>query len=345
MAGIKIVNSSNGSIGKITNRSTTSVAIDLEDVSNLTIGGGYLADADIGVRGRNLKNVTFGPMLFENTGQAWSIDHSDKVKIEDSSVTRDPKVKDRRLNGASQVGWRARAKGPALPSHCPDCDTVFPSANYDLHGRMYFVWNSKDVCLECGSERAYVSEGLFNLINETVEVLKGPEITQRMVRRLRQLSKSVDSGRINPGTAVLMAATIHPELGRIAEKYWNGTTKKGAMFTAVVATLLTYGDAAEKLGWIEEDSVKTSDIERMLRGHDELWQKRHHQSQERILTQGIENQRKQTSPSEEAEDNPIAEGSRIGVKHDERYGQGRNQKTSRLKLIEHKRTFGGARTR
>lgn len=320
-------------------------AIEIYDCLNIKIGKIHVDGADIGVKARNLKNGEFGEAVFKNTRVPWDIQESKHITIENSSITKDPKVKERRLSGSAHIGWRKRGKGPPLPSHCPDCDRIFPSANYDLHGRMFFVWNAKDVCLECGSERAYVSEGLFNLLDETAEVLRGPEITQQMVRRLRQLSKKVDSGRLNPGAAVMLAASIHPELGRVAEKYWGGTASKILILSAIASAILTFDDVGKRIGVLEDETVKKSDIEQMLKDYEKLWQRRHEQTDRRIIDESVKVDAEQRGPGAETENSPAEKGSAISAQQHEPNSSKRQKKTRRLQQIKHRNSFGRSRTR
>lgn len=66
---------------------------------------------------------------------------------------------------------------PDIPAVCGNCGTVFPSGIYVEDGATAVMFEgNRSSCPVCG-EWARIPNGLFNFVNNTIEVVQGPDQT------------------------------------------------------------------------------------------------------------------------------------------------------------------------
>ena len=72
-----------------------------------------------------------------------------------------------------------------IPSHCHSCGAVFESRILSIEGNIkgLTLSNNSETCPFCGG-RAYLAEGVFDIANDVVSVLKAPHITVEMLQKL-----------------------------------------------------------------------------------------------------------------------------------------------------------------
>jgi hypothetical protein len=99
---------------------------------------------------------------------------------------------------------------------------------------MYFnAWDNEETCPECGSEHAKLSQGLFDLADETVRIISAPDITHAMLAAIRETTNDLASGRIAPDDAIKRLKKINPSIARLFRKAFS----KGNSFLTVLSVI------------------------------------------------------------------------------------------------------------
>jgi hypothetical protein len=172
---------------------------------------------------------------FENVETPFDLGPGSTGRFRDNHIFNDPKLRFPSRVDKVTKGWR-RPCGPPLPAYCPECKHVFASQNYVFAGPFFYCWGNTEECIVCGYEHAELSKGVFDLSHETVEILRAPEITHQMLRRLLQLGKEVTAGRLTSDELINAANDIHPRLGERL-KAWAPLVMSGA---ALYFTIIGY---------------------------------------------------------------------------------------------------------
>jgi len=130
---------------------------------------------------------------------------------------------------------------PDVPAICDNCGTVFPSGIFASDGATAIAFEgNRSRCPVCG-EWARVPDGLFNFINDTIEVVQAPDQTvedlqrfEAILRDLREHDASVDEVQEAIRTQVPQFASLADLLPRNRNELYAFL----ALLMAVVQTLL-----------------------------------------------------------------------------------------------------------
>lgn len=217
-----------------------------------------------------------------------------------------------------------------LPVYCPNCKSIFPSRFFKLEGEIkhFAVQDVHENCPVCGFRHAKVSEGDFNITNDAIEVISGPDITVAMVKAFAEIARRTAAGEIKPEEAVAEANAISPKLGFLLGNGLANGLSTVALLSSLAATYLAYSGnkssdvAAEKLlGAVTEQTYVLKDMQKQIAGQNRG-------------PQPTEAKAQQHGSTKKSELKSTPKGSRrAGVNHERR------------KRLKHRRTgFGGART-
>jgi hypothetical protein len=73
-----------------------------------------------------------------------------------------------------------------VPAFCDNCGAIFPSG-FDLSGQNITLFGNKSgPCPRCGS-MGHIPDGVYNVINNTIEILSAPEWTIDELNRFAQI--------------------------------------------------------------------------------------------------------------------------------------------------------------
>nr|WP_295984304.1 hypothetical protein [uncultured Agrobacterium sp.] len=308
-------------------------ALDLGAGSQVTIGSLNISGCDVGVSAEGA-SLTVNSASFDNVGLPYDLRNMHDVSIQNTKITRDPKIKD---GGRTFAGWQPIRQGPALPSYCPKCEHVFASHNYYLSGLFFNLWKNEEPCINCGYPNAVLSEGHFKLVQESVEILRSPEITKQMVKRLAELGDAVASGRLKPEEAIAAAEEIHPMLGRAAALLFTGLTYAYFMYASIIGTVSATMDLYDRVKGADPAVINQRVIEQVLREHDRLWHEKLQHPQGNVV-----GEHPGRNPDKIATSNKA--GSKI-TQPGSGSGQDKKKKQKRKQLKKHRQSFGGARSR
>src|ERR1035437_2622121 len=67
-----------------------------------------------------------------------------------------------------------------FPAFCPNCGSIFPSVIPALPGTTILEDNSQ-TCPVCGYPYAHISDGVFKISEEALEIISAPDITRTML--------------------------------------------------------------------------------------------------------------------------------------------------------------------
>jgi hypothetical protein len=198
-------------------------------IQNVKIGG-----FETGVRAEPGASVTTNQVTFDRVESPFDLEGVKHGSIKGTRIRNDPKGR-----GSGKIGGRKR-NGPPLPAFCPQCKSIFPSRNYNLSGPNFHMWDNEETCPECGYEHAKLSEGVFNLEEETIRVLSAPDFTHAMLRQAKRVADDVISGRIdeNDGTKAFVA--ISPKFRKLISKAGRFAYKAAMLIATLVAAYYNY---------------------------------------------------------------------------------------------------------
>jgi len=201
-------------------------------IKNSTFSGGKIgiqSSIPVNIKGENIR--------FENVETPFDLASGSSIGLKGTRITDDPKARATpRTAGKSRTGWR-KLHGPPLPVFCPKCKSIFPSKNYNFAGAFFNSWDNEETCIECGFEHAKLSEGVFNIIGETINVLNAPDLTHAMLHTIRNISEDVLAGKIDQDTAVKKFEAVNPKFGKFARRLAK-RAKSFVYFAAAIAALV-----------------------------------------------------------------------------------------------------------
>ena len=107
-----------------------------------------------------------------------------------------------------------------MPAFCPACGLVFDGPVTMADGAHHItIVEVTTKCPRCGHDSAELPEGTFSVINDTIEVLAGPQLT---VERMRNVQTILEAARRENLTTDEIASQVEdeePGLGELLRKY------------------------------------------------------------------------------------------------------------------------------
>jgi hypothetical protein len=125
-----------------------------------------------------------------------------------------------------------------VPAICDYCGEIFPSGIV-VENSLNITFNNISVgpCPSCG-QRGHVSDGVFNFIGNTIELLSGPE---RTIIELENLAKILKNAKINKSTYEEISNEIErkiPELSSFKD-ILPKTRNELYAFIAIILTIIS----------------------------------------------------------------------------------------------------------
>lgn len=216
---------------------------------------------DVGIESNGAKGLVVEGTEFDRVQLPYKL--RGEASVSATKITGDPKIR-------TSVGWRA-AIGPALPSFCKACDSVFASQNYDMAGAYFFLWDNEDTCIRCGNEHARLSQGHFDLAREAVKILRAPDVTHEMVARLSEIGWDTFYGKLNNNEAIAAVDEVAPAFGNVARSLLQAGIGTFLFYASVVGAISATWDLAERVGLTDVAVVEQKILEEVLRSHEQRW--------------------------------------------------------------------------
>ena len=130
-----------------------------------------------------------------------------------------------------------------LPAYCSNCSSVFPFKGIHVSGPgtvQLSMWNNTVNCPVCGNPKAVISEGIFNVTNETIEIVSAPEITRAMLAALKKISEQAATAEISEEQALKQARAISPRYAGVLEKAFKFGLPTVALLATIINGYITY---------------------------------------------------------------------------------------------------------
>lgn len=180
------------------------------------LSNNYISGGEVGIRVSGV-DIEAHNNTFHDVGQAWDISNTGASTVSGTRVTHSSTTAAPDRTKANQSGW-TKSNGPPLPVLCPNCGNVFPSRHYNFGGQFFSLWNNEEPCPRCGNEHAILSEGMFNLALEAVEVLHAPDTTFAMIQALAQVGAEISTGAVSDEDGLKRLAGISAKFADVARK-------------------------------------------------------------------------------------------------------------------------------
>lgn len=120
-----------------------------------------------------------------------------------------------------------------LPIFCPSCKEVSFSRKYNFEGCYFYSFGNTETCPSCG-QQAELSEGVFNLTGDVLEIVSAPNVTHAMHAALRSILEAIDDGALTPEAAIDEVAKVSPPLAAsLKAALAVGATVLGLMFAGL----------------------------------------------------------------------------------------------------------------
>lgn len=172
-------------------------AIRIEDATGARVRGVKISGFDVGIQARN-SDFTAEDVSFDNVRQPWDIDGG-AANVSGTRITRDPKIA--AGPNKSFKGW-CPSSGPSMPAQCPRCETIFPSRNYKISQSRFWSRDNAETCPLCRYEHARVADGIFDITDEALRFLAGPETSTDVMEHIGKIMKLLAQEDITPEQAI-----------------------------------------------------------------------------------------------------------------------------------------------
>lgn len=223
----------------------------------------------------------------------------------------------------------------AIPAYCTHCGLVFRRHNLVALGGGAVVTMSDNVtsCPRCGHD-AKIVDGSFDILNGTLQLISGPDITRDILASFRDLADRAQKNEISPEQAVVAATELNPILGDIMAQFMKIGLPILGLLVSLISLYLTVdgntssGEFQRELLQLERNQT---DVLRRL---------------ERQSTQQSSEQRKSQEKIKSVRANPAkpkAEKQALVCRQaSERRAKVNKQR--REELLQRRRDFGGSRS-
>jgi len=221
-------------------------AIRLEGIDNAKLNRVHISGFDIGIQTRNT-NLSAKSAHFDNVRQPFDLEGS-TADISSTRIRNDPKAQiDQRPTMVG--GVRSGTPGPAMPAHCPECDSIFPSRNYKVRNGKFYSRDNEETCMLCGNEHAKVADGIFDFTTETVRLLHGSIRSIEQVQALQAIFEQFANNAFGLETLENEISTVVPEVQSNLKKLRSmGTSAIYYTYVAIAKSMAIFGTYATAVG-------------------------------------------------------------------------------------------------
>jgi len=126
---------------------------------------------------------------------------------------------------------------PYAKAFCDNCGLIFDSGIFlEENAQNISLKGNKNQCPNCGN-MADIPDGLFSVVNNTIELLKGPEITAQRLKSLKKIISDIRNKEITNEEITKTLTENAPELSSLANLLPK-TRSELYSFLAVIATII-----------------------------------------------------------------------------------------------------------
>jgi hypothetical protein len=131
-----------------------------------------------------------------------------------------------------------------LPANCGNCGLMFPSGYVFDSCKHISIKSCFVQCPRCRG-MAKVVEGIFNIIDDNIEVLSGPQITEKTVEKLNVLLMQAQKGEISPEEIKAKVTNDIPELALFSRYFPKTSSDLVAWLVLLVMVIQTIESLAK----------------------------------------------------------------------------------------------------
>jgi hypothetical protein len=178
----------------------------------------------VGVYIEGGKDIHFHGTRFHNVDVPVLAKNSSNITLTGTSATFDqdyqrPSGEPKPSGGRRSSGWTpAIEPRPSLPVFCPKCNTIFPTRSQFASVTDLNVWENTEQCPNCDYPEARMSEGIFNVTRDAIEIIFAPDTTREMLEAFTLIAKRAVTGEYSKQTAVKEAERLSPKLAKLLKR-------------------------------------------------------------------------------------------------------------------------------
>ena len=127
---------------------------------------------------------------------------------------------------------------PSIPAFCNNCGLIFNSG-FSFEGNIQNIQMTGNTsqCPNCGNV-ATVPDGLYNITNNTIELLKGPDISVQRLKALKRFVTDLQNKELTEEELTKTISKDAPELSSIVDALPK-TRNELYAFLAVIISVIT----------------------------------------------------------------------------------------------------------
>ena len=106
-----------------------------------------------------------------------------------------------------------------IPSHCHSCGAIFPSRIISISGSVknLTLSNNSETCPNCGG-RAYLADGIFNIADDVISIIKAPSFTKEMMGKLGAAVVEAYKDPTKTEDLLKVAESIDPKIAEAVQR-------------------------------------------------------------------------------------------------------------------------------
>jgi len=205
-----------------------------------------IANSPVGISG-DISNSTLEDVSFKNVGVPYDV-HGENFSItgtrieesDDFRIPSEPRQIDKpESSGGAKYKLSGRDRPVGAPASCRTCGAVFSSHRYTIMNARFFLSDdNQEICLRCGSDDAFLAEGLLDLLFDSVRLIQGPVSTARMIQLLvGAKGELAQNGYVDPDEFFGQLASVAPN-NDIAKKSEEWTRDQKLTMVGILVAVL-----------------------------------------------------------------------------------------------------------
>jgi hypothetical protein len=211
---------------------------------------------------------------------------------------------------------------PRIPAQCPRCQAIFPTPISISNSSNIELRNNITNCPVCGFSEAKIAEGVFSATRDAIEVISGPDSTRAMVEALKQVAERLKQGKITKEEAVKQAEEISPRYAALV----NAFASQGIAALGLLIMMF-----ALYLQWEGNNSTEEFQNKLLDAVTQQTFLMKEVSNKQSVDRESRKPTAKKSKPKPTALKNKSTRRSQV-------------RKERRERLIERRKSFGGART-
>lgn len=270
------------------------------------IRGAKIENSPVGIRSDGPVEALIENVQMKNVDRPFVMGAGSSVEVRDTSVEDHQPEPSRSWGGTYRKASSIRKPRMPLPIFCPSCKTVSFSRKYNFEGCYFYSFGNTETCPSCG-QQAELSEGVFNLTGDVLEIVSAPNVTHAMHAALRSILEAIDDGALTPEAAIDEVAKVSPPLAAsLKAALAVGATVLGLMFAGL--SCYYAGVQARNAQAQTEIQQQTLDLAKATAKADPMDGVRRARALEALLSENAALREKLTRQNARDDQSPVGDG-------------------------------------